>query len=79
MIRSVRELVDVLGGTFETAKLLQIVPSAVSNWLAQDYIPRGHHLELYLVAKQRGFRIDVTIFGLDRKLAAGDRSEGAAA
>lgn len=65
MIRTVRELVDAFGGTGETAKFLGIVPSNVSNWLADDDIPRGHHLPLWLEAQRRGFRVSKRVFGLD--------------
>ena len=58
-IRTVSELVDALGGTGETAKLLRLLPSNVSNWLAQNYIPRGHGLPLYLELQRRGYRVDV--------------------
>lgn len=70
MIRSVRELVDALGGTGETAKFLGIVPSNVSNWIAADYIPRGHHLELYLEAQRRGFRVDDTVWPIERRASS---------
>ena len=65
MIRTVRELVDALGGTGATARFLGIVPSNVSNWLADDDIPRGHHLELYLELERRGLRVSKSVFGIE--------------
>ena len=65
VIRTVRQLVDEFGGTGKMAAFLGIVPSAVSNMLADDDIPRGYHLELYLEAKRRGWAIDsYRLFGV---------------
>lgn len=65
IIRTVRELVTAFGGTGKLASFLGIVPSAVSNMLADDYIPRGYHLELYLEAERRGLKIDKrSLFGI---------------
>lgn len=64
-IRTVRELVDAFGGTGKLAAFLEIVPSAVSNMLADDSIPRGYHLEIYLEAGRRGWEIDkARLFGI---------------
>ena len=64
-IRTVREFVTAFGGTGKLASFLGIVPSAVSNMLADDYIPRGYHLELYLEAERRGMSIDKrSLFGI---------------
>ena len=70
-IKTVRQLVDAFGGTGQLAKFLKVVPSAVSNMLADDYIPRGYHLEIYLEAERRGFEIDkARVFKMvDRPLA----------
>jgi len=39
VLHSVRALVKTLGGTKATASLLQVLPSAVSNWIAFGCIP----------------------------------------
>lgn len=65
MICTVRELVTAFDGTGKLADFLKIVPSAVSNMLAQNDIPRGYHLEIYLECERRGLRLDTeALFGL---------------
>lgn len=79
-IKSVRELVDAFGGTGKLAAFLKVVPSSVSNMLAEDYIPRGYHLELYLEARERGWEIDLSkVFGLSRPPSPKRRAEVRAA
>jgi hypothetical protein len=69
-IQTVRQLVDAFGGTGKLAEFLKIVPSAVSNMLADDYIPRGYHLELYFEARRRGWQIDTqALFGVSEQSA----------
>ena len=64
-IRTVRELVTAFGGTGKLASFLEIVPSAVSNMLADNYIPRSYHLDIYLEAKRRGMSLDTrSLFGV---------------
>ncbi len=65
VIRTVRELVDAFGGTGKLSAFLNVVPSAVSNMLADDYIPRGYHFEIYVEAKRRGWTLDtLNLFGV---------------
>lgn len=64
-ISSIRELVGAFGGTGKLAEFLKVVPSAVSNWLAQKEIPRGYHLDIYLECERRGWKIDKEkVFGI---------------
>lgn len=64
-ISSVRGLVEAFGGTGKFADFLHVVPSAVSNMLAQNEIPRGHHLDIYLECERRGLKIDkLALFGI---------------
>jgi len=64
-ISSIRELVGAFGGTGKLADFLKVVPSAVSNWLAQKEIPRGYHLDIYLECERRGWKIDKEkVFGI---------------
>lgn len=64
-IRTVRELVDAFGGTGKLSAFLNVVPSAVSNMLADDYIPRGYHFEIYVEAKRRDWTLDTqSLFGV---------------
>lgn len=50
------KLIDALGGTVETAKLCQVVPSAVSQWREKG-IPKSRLMFLRL-ARPEVFEID---------------------
>lgn len=77
-ISTVRGVVDALGGTGATADFLNIVPSAVSNMLRDDHIPRGYHLQIFLELQRRGYHVDLSLFGL-RQMAAVEASDSIAA
>lgn len=64
MVGTVRELVEVLGGTSAVARWLGIQPSAVSMWIERDHIPPGWHLRLFLECTSRGLVVDLALFGL---------------
>lgn len=65
-ISSIRDLVKAFGGTGAMAEFLGVVPSAVSNMIAEDRLPRGYHLQVYLEADRRKMRLNKkAIFGLD--------------
>jgi hypothetical protein len=69
-IHTVRQLVDAFGGTGAFAEFLRVGPSAVSNMLAQDEIPRGHHLDIYLECERRGLKLDKeALFGISEPKA----------
>lgn len=57
-ITTVRQLVEAFGGRTKFAKFLKVVPTAVSNMVTDDHIPRGYHLEIYLECQRLGFVID---------------------
>ena len=63
--RTVEELVAAFGGTKAMADWADVGMSAVSNWIAQGYVPRGYHLRLYLEAQRRGILIDPSLLGVD--------------
>lgn len=62
-IKTIPELVRALGGTTAVSRMCHVIPSAVSNWIAHDEIPRGHHLLIYLEIKRRGLDVCPTVFG----------------
>jgi hypothetical protein len=62
-LRSVRDIVDALGGTKEAAKWAGLGMSAISNWLAADEIPTGWHYRVDVELKARGYRVDPRLFG----------------
>ncbi len=66
-IMTVEQFVHSLGGTEAVACACGLGPTAVMNWVADDYIPRGHHLRLYLIAQDRGLNVSLTVFGLPEK------------
>lgn len=66
LISTVDELADEWGGTGALAEWLDVGPSAVSNWRAQDCIPAGYHLRIYLEAQSRGLKLSPKLFGFDR-------------
>lgn len=63
-IETVAQLVAAFGGTSALAGWADVVPSTVSNWKEQGYIPPGWHLRLYLECEQRGLRVSPDLFGL---------------
>jgi hypothetical protein len=50
---SVHDLVRALGGTTQVAQLLNVRPSAVSNWQARGTVPQRHRFTLWQMAKAR--------------------------
>lgn len=63
-IETIPELVAAFGGTGKMAEFVGVVPSAVSNWIAENAIPRGYHLQLYLEVQARGMSVDLELFGM---------------
>lgn len=63
---NVKELIHAFGGTCAVAQWLDVGPSTVSNWKADNAIPNGYHLRIYLEAKQRGVSIDPTVLGFKK-------------
>lgn len=65
MIRTISGLVDELGRAFLVEFLGLETPSALSLWIARDYIPPAWHLRLYLELKRRRLKFDcVALFGV---------------
>lgn len=65
-ISTLRDLVKAYGGTGKFAEFLHVVPSAVSNMLRDEELPRGYHLEVYLDCQRRNLRIDKhALFGIE--------------
>lgn len=47
-IISVSELIDRLGGTYATAELCEVAPPSVSEWKANNHIPKARLMYLRL-------------------------------
>lgn len=63
-IKTIDGLIIALGGTRRVADMMGLEMPAVSNWIARDFIPPGHHLTLFLEIWARGLNVDPTVFGL---------------
>ena len=57
--RTVKELVDALGGPSAVAGEMKIGQSAVSNWVCYDTIPAGRHIGMTVLVMRRGIDADV--------------------
>ena len=64
-IETVTHLVAAFGGTSALAAWLDVVPSTVSNWNDQDFIPTGWHLRIYLECQRKGLHVSPKLFGLE--------------
>ena len=61
-LRSVREVVDLLGGPSETAEHLGITLPAVSYYLRNRCFPPGRYLVISKAVEERGRRVDSALF-----------------
>lgn len=50
------DLIEALGGTVATARLLRLAPSVVSGWRVAGRISDRHHARLLALVVQRGLR-----------------------
>lgn len=78
LLRSVREVVDALGGTKATAVAAGVLPSAVSNWLAFNCIPPKRYLVFVGALKPLGHEPSPAIFREHRPHALPTKSHEAA-
>lgn len=51
---SIRAIVKELGGTNRVSQEMKVGPSAVSNWIADDAIPKARQIEFYALCLARG-------------------------
>jgi hypothetical protein len=65
-LKTVRDVVKALGGTAKTAEFTLTTLPAVSNWMAEGYIPPGWHYCISLRLESKGFEVDPCAFGLDK-------------
>lgn len=69
VLKSVNEIIAILGGPTAVADRFNIGQSAVSNWIMRGEIPPGWHLRIYLEAEKRDMEIDPEVFGIDQETA----------
>lgn len=62
---TVRATIRALGGTSQVAKWAGVSMPAVSNWIAEGFIPPGYHMQFHLAVEHRGDCIHPSVFGLD--------------
>jgi hypothetical protein len=63
-IRTIDELVALLGGDTVVADWLGISQGAVGNWKQRRFIPPGWHMRLLAETRRRGKTIDPEVFGM---------------
>lgn len=61
-LRTTRAVINALGGPSATAGLLEVRPSAVSNWIARGVFPPARYLEVSALLAERGFEADRLLF-----------------
>ena len=64
-LRSIREVVEALGGNRGAAQFWRVTPSAVSNMLAGQHISSGHHSRTIVRLLMDGYDIDLKALNLD--------------
>lgn len=62
ILHTAKDVVEAFGGTKETAEWAGIGMPAVSNWLADGWIPPGWYLSMSEKLRQRGFDVDPAVF-----------------
>lgn len=70
MLRTVDEIVRELGGTVATARLFDVVPSAVSNWKQDGRFPARLHYRIARELQARGKPYSEAIFEEHKSAAA---------
>lgn len=63
-IKTIEQLVDVLGGPVVLGGKFGITQEAVSNWSLRGNIPGGWHVQLYAMAARKSMTIDPAVFKL---------------
>jgi DNA-binding transcriptional regulator YdaS (Cro superfamily) len=62
LLCTVREVVDVLGGTSVTAARLNVSPSAVSIWMRKGCLPPARYLDISAAVEEFGHRVERSLF-----------------
>jgi hypothetical protein len=62
ILRTVREVVDLLNGTNATAEELGVSPPTVSYWLNNGCFPPGRYLAVSAAVEMRGRLVDRSLF-----------------
>lgn len=70
MLISADEVIDALGGTVATARLVGLRKTAVSNWRDRGVIPSQYFVILSGELAVRGLAFDRAVFGFKAGLVA---------
>lgn len=65
-LRTVQEVVAVLGGNERVAATLDTTNNAVSNWRARGAFPAHTYLALQALLKRRGYRAPGSLWAMTR-------------
>jgi hypothetical protein len=63
-LTTVAQVVEALGGTKAAAEWADVGQSAISNWIAKEFIPPGWHYRLDQHLSVEGYQLDPVVFGL---------------
>jgi DNA-binding transcriptional regulator YdaS (Cro superfamily) len=63
--KQVSNLVDALGGTCQLARLVGVVPSAVSNWKREGRFPARLYVQMRRKLRARGVTVDNHLWGMN--------------
>lgn len=61
-MKTVSKIIDAFGGTGKTAKRFGVLPSAVSNWRANEQFPARLHYRIAHDAAEEGINIHPSVF-----------------
>lgn len=56
----VKDVIEYMGGTVATARLLSVDPAAVSQWIAKGAIPPRRAIQIERVTEGRFKAVDIT-------------------
>lgn len=62
LLGTVREVVDMLGGTSATAARLDVSPPAVSIWMRKGCFPPARYLDISAAVEEHGGCVDRSLF-----------------
>jgi hypothetical protein len=62
LLRTVREVIDALGGPTATASRIRVTLPAVSYYLRNGCFPRGRYLDISTALEELGYRVDRSLF-----------------
>ena len=61
-IETVSDLIDALDGPSAAGRLLEVTPSAVTNWRRRGHVPSGYVLPLQKIAKRKRWKLADSLF-----------------